>query len=282
MKRIFILVLVLSGFCTVAQDITKPIILVKGQKVTVNNTIISDADMGMGMQMKNNMVSTSTFNITGENEKEYILTSTLNKAKGSMEFMGNTNEFDSDNAEDKNSEMGKSFLETVGKPVSITLNKLTAIPVFEKKEKGTEKDEDNPMSGMMEAFGGSGEDPSVAGAFLQIPGTKKTGDSWTKSDSTKEKKSVTKFTINSISNNIATISFISSSDVNSQVEMQGNQIDVSFNTKSKGDIISDITTSLVSKRVTESEVTGTIQLMGQTMPVTAKSNIVSVYTLSGN
>lgn len=280
MKNLILLAFLLAGYGSIAQNKSvKPIILIKGQKINVVNTISSDADMGMGMQMKNNSVSASTITVTGENEKEYSLTNTITKLKASIEAMGKTHNYDSEKESDRNSEMGKSLSEVIGKPVNVTVNKFSGATTFEKKDAGPEKPVSNPMEDMMEAFGNGGDDPSVAGAFLLIPAGKKSGDSWTETDSTKEKRSVKIFTINSINNITATVSFKSSTDANNTIEVQGNQMDVSISTKSKGEMIAGTKTGLVSNRITDSDISGTMEIMGQSMPITAKSNLVSVYTI---
>lgn len=281
MKNIILLAFLFIGYGSIAQNKSdKPIILIKGQKINVVSTNSSDADMGMGMQMKNNSVSTSTITVTGENGNDYTLTNTITRLKASIDAMGKTHDYDSEKESDRNSELGKTLSETIGKPVIVTVNKFSGEITFEKKDAGPEKPEPNPMEDMMEAFGNGGDDPSVAGAFILIPSGKKAGDSWTETDSTKEKKSVKTYNINSINNNIATVSFKSSIDANNSVEVQGNQMDVSISTKSKGEIIADTKTGLVSKRVTDSDISGTLEIMGQSMPISAKSNLVSVYTLA--
>jgi hypothetical protein len=233
----------------------------------------------MGMLMKNNIVTNSTMVVTGETDKEYLLTNTPTRMKGTIEAMGETNEFDSDKETDRTSKMGKSFAETIGKATNLTVNKFSGATVQEKKE-SPEKPEANPMADVMKAFGSGEEDLVGQGPFMIIPAGKKTGDSWIIKDSTREKKSLSTYTIKSISNNIATIGFLSSFDVNNSIEFQGSLMDIMMNIKSTGEIIGDIKTGLVSKRITDSDISGTIDIMGQTMPITAKSKLVSDFTLS--
>lgn len=280
MKHLILIAFLFSGIASFAQTKpARPIVLGKGQKISVTNTNTASADMGMGMQMKNNSVSNSTITVTGENEGGYTLTNTITKLKASIEAMGETHDYDSDKESDRNSEMGKSMSDVIGKPVNVTVNKFTGTATFEKKDPGPEKPEENPMDDIMAAFGNSGDDPSVAGAFLLIPSGKKAGDSWTETDSAKGSHTVKSYTINSIVNNIASVSFTSSTNANNTMEVKGSQMEVTMSTKSKGLIIADMKTSLVSKRSTDSDISGTIDIMGQSMPVTATSHLVSEYTI---
>ena len=280
MKHLILLAFLFHGFASIAQNKSaKTIILVKGQKISVTTTNSADADMSMGMQMKNNSVSINIITVTGENESGYVLTNTLTRLKATIEAMGETHDYDSDKESDRDSEMGKSMSDVIGKPINVSVNKFSGTATFEKKDAGPEKPEKNPMEDIMAAFGNGGDDPSVAGAFLLIPDGKKSGDTWTETDSTKGSHTVKSYTINSIMNNMATVSFTSFTNANSTVEVQGNQMEVTMSTKSKGMIVADRKTSLVSKRSTDSDISGTIDMMGQSMPVTANSHLVSEYTV---
>jgi hypothetical protein len=281
MKKILFFALLFTSFHSFAQKKSSSAIkLVKGQRISVTTTNNSDADMGMGT-MKNNSVNTNIIIVTGENDNEYQLTNTVTKVKMDLDGMGSTMTYDSEKPEDKDSEIGKSLSEVIGKPLNISLNKISGTATFEKKESSPEKPEKNPLEDMIGGFG-SNNDPSVTGAFLLIPAGKKAGDTWTVTDSTKEKQSTKTYTINSIQGNIAVISFTSVSNTNGTIDANGTEMNITTNTKSTGDISVDIKTGLVNKSSSVSDITASLDVMGQTMPVTAKSSSVSVYTPVAN
>ncbi len=258
----------------------KNIQLQKGQKINVVITNIADTDMGMGMQIKNNSENTNVLTVTGETDKEYTLTNTLTKLKLTFEGMGQSQEYDSEKESDRTSDMGKSLTEAIGKSVNVTVNKVNGAPIYNKADAGPEKPEANPMESMMSAFGG--EEPSVAGAFLLIPQGKKAGDSWTEVDSTKDKKGTKTYTIKSVAGNIAQLTFSSDLAANTNVDANGNNLTMQMNIKTTGDLTTDISTGLVSKRNAVSDITGTMEIQGQSLPITAKSNLTAVYTVLKN
>lgn len=59
------------------------------------------------------------------------------------------------------------------------------------------------------------------------------------------------------------------------LEIQGTSFDLSMNTKTIGDIIVDIKSGLVHKRNTNADISGNIDIMGQSNPITAKAKIIS-------
>ena len=283
MKNLILFIFLFIGLGAVAQkqnSYTNKIILKLGQKINVITTNTSDADLGMSMQMKNNSINANTITVTGENEVDFKLINTLTKLKLSIEAMGQSQNFDSEKEEDKNSEIGKALSETIGKSINVNVNKLSGNPTFEIKDAGPEKPESNPLEGLMSSFGS--EDPSISGAFLLVPASTKIGGSWTVKDSTNEKKSVKTYTINNIVNNLASISFLSEINSNNIVEMSGTQMEMAIRTNSTGTLITNLKSGLVSERSVLSDISGTMNVQGQSMPITAKTNLVSHYTLIGN
>jgi hypothetical protein len=259
-----------------AQKYEPRVVLNKGQKIVVKTSSNQEADMGMGMEMKNTSSSEHVLNVLDANKENYILTSTLTGLKLSMDFMGQSNSYDSDKKEDADSEMGKS-VKNLNIPDTFEVNKNTAAITYNKKPAPeASADVTNPMESMFESMGSS--DKNIGDEFfLIIPAGIKIGDKWFDSSSTPTLKSVKEYTLQSIDNGIASIKSDSQVDNNSQVELQGMQVTIVMSTKSSGIITADTKTSLVSKRTNNATINGNLEVMGQTMTVTGKSAITTVF-----
>ncbi len=134
------------------------------------------------------------------------------------------------------------------------------------------------MDPMMEAMGNStDENVGVENAFFILPDGKKPGDSWADSSTEKNMKTVKTYTFKSLDKNIATINLAGSVTGTGQMEMQGMQVNISMNSTTAGDIIVDTKTGLVSKRTDIGDINGTLDLMGQSMPVMSKTNSTYLY-----
>ncbi len=260
-----------------AQKSQGKIQLQKGQKISVQITNTSDTELGMGMNLKNNSENTSVLTVTGETDKEYMLTNTLTKLKLSFDGMGQSQEFDSEKESDKNTDMGKALNDAIGKSVDVSINKTNGTPVYSKAAAGPEKAASNPVENMMSAFGG--DEPSVAGAFLLVPSGKKIGESWTETDTSSDKKGTKIYTIKSVAGNMAEVSFTSDLAAETNLDANGISMPVKMNVKSTGDVTTDMATGLVSKRTSVSDISGTMEIQGQSLPITVKSNVNVVYTL---
>lgn len=280
MKNILLASITLFCLSASAQKSQGKIQLQKGQKISVHIINTSDTDLGMGMNMKNNSENTSVLTVMGETDKEYTLTNTLTKLKLSIEGMGQSQEYDSDKEADKSTDMGKALGDAIGKSVEVNVNKLNGAPIYNKVNASPEKPASNPVENMMSAFGG--DEPSVGGAFLLIPAGKKPGESWTETDTSTDKKGTKVYTIKSVTGNVAEVSFTSDMTAETNLDANGTSMPVKMIVKSTGDVTTDIATGLVSKRTSVSDINGTLELQGQSLPITVKNNTNVVYTLLKN
>lgn len=276
MKRsLFVLALLLSSAAE-AQKIS----LKKGQQITITTSTTQDVDMmAMGLQMKSSMGSTSTIDATGADNENIITSYKTVKLNLSIDAMGQQINYDSDKPEDRDSEMGKNVADKLNKEVVVLLNKNTGkASLQDTAAKSPEKpDATNPLAGIMDSFGSAAEDAIVETAFLIIPAGKKKGDTWMDSTIKEKMKDVRTYTLKSINNGLATISLASKMEGSSSMESQGMQMDISLSSVSVGDVIVDTKTALVKKRSSTTDLTGSMEVMGQSIPMTSKAVMTIEY-----
>jgi hypothetical protein len=277
MKPALFIMSLFIGLNSYSQKNDASVVLSVGQKFSVHTTVSQEADMGMGMQMKNNSTSQNNFYVIGADGKSYTISNTLTGIVISMDFMGQQTNYDSDKKEDSASEIGKS-IPNLNIPDTVIINKFSAAIISNKQPvPATKEESSNPMEALFESLGNNNADMALSEAFFLIPAGKKTGDSWIDSTSTKDQKSIKTYTIKSIDKKIATIEVIGNVESNIQTETEGLQVTVSMVTKTNTEIIADTKTSLVIKRITNAVITGNLELMGQSAPITGKSTTSSVY-----
>ncbi|MEO6488605.1 MAG: DUF6263 family protein [Ferruginibacter sp.] len=275
MKQVLFVAMMVLTLNSFSQKGSGKIILVKGQKFIVKDTITQETDMGMGMSMKNNTTSKYKFAILDVNDKNYIATKTLTDLKMAMDMMGQQVNYDSDKKEDSASEIGKS-IQNLNLPDTFTLDKNTGAVTVNKKNIIDKKNDSNPLENMFESMGSISESNS-SDPFLIIPAGIKAGGSWVDSASNADNKWMKKYTLTSIDKNLATIKMEGNVQSNVKTDMQGMQVSISISTKTTGEIIIDSKTSLVNRKNTISDISGTLEMMGQSMPVTGKGTTTSVY-----
>lgn len=276
MRILLILLSTLFTLNLTAQKNEAKVILTKGQKVKVKTTSSMEADMGMGMEMKNfNSLENNLLVLENEGD-QYTLTNTLTTVKMTMDFMGQSTNYDSDKKEDSASEIGKTISTKLNVPDTFNVNKYTT-EVKSKTPVVIASEDANPMTGMLESLGNTNNDNLVTESFLYIPKGKKVGDKWIDSSSTKDVKTFKEYTYQAQDKNLATIILNSKVETNTQTEIQGMQVTVSMVMKSTGEVKVDSKTSLVNKRDTKADISGTLEMMGQSVPVTGKGTTSTVY-----
>ena len=278
MRTVLVILYIGLALNSFGQKSNNQVVLIKGQKFSVKTTSTQEADMGMGMEMKNHTSSENKFYVINANDKSYTISSTLTGIKISMDMMGQQANYDSDLKEDSASEIGKSIT-TLNIPDTLTVDKFSAETIANKKTApDTKKDEEtNPLEGLFESLGSQNADMALSEAFLIIPAGKKPGDSWVDSTSAKDMKTVRTYTIKSLDKNIAFINVVGNIEGNMKTEANGMQLTVTMSTKINSEITVNSKTSLVSKRDTKADITGNLEMMGQSLPITGKATTTSVY-----
>ncbi len=280
MKKIFIsfACLAVSGLAF-SQTPTQKIVLGSNQKVIVETTTDVQATLVAGMELTGNTATVNELAIKNAAATNYTISNTMTKVKMDMNMMGQPTSYDSENKSANSEDMAKAFDDVLNKPVDVVVDNATGrIIPGKKKEKAADADADaNPMAGMMQMFTNNSEDAIVADAFEIIPAGKKTGESWSDTVVTKETKTIRKYTLNSITGSEATIQLDITSNAANKFDFQGMELEIKTDTKTKGEIIADITTGIVKKRSGTSDITGSLPMMGQDMPISAKVTTSSIY-----
>ena len=268
-----------SSVSTISKEVSKAaIVLNNGQKVIVTTSSNTDSDMGMGMQMKNNSHATNVLQVIAINDTSYAISNTLTKMSISMDMMGQETNYDSEKAADKDSEIGKGIATKLNHTDTLSVNKMTGLVNMKSTISSPEKEEKNPMADIMGAMGaGAGKDPSLEAAFFIIPKDKKTGDSWSDSTTEKNIKTLRQYTLKSINNDIATITVKGSISGNGEAEVQGTSIAFTMNTKNTGEILVNVKSSLVNKMSNDADITMTMDMMGQSMPISSKTTQTIIF-----
>jgi hypothetical protein len=287
MKRIHLLLFVCMAFSAIAgaQPInnataaSNKIRLTNGQKMTVESITEIEASLTMGMQLTSNTSSVNTLEVKNSTNDTYIISNTLTKLKVNTDMMGQLNNYDSESKTGNNDDMSKLFSDKLNKPVDITVNNRTGMAVTQnKKQNQADVDETNATADLMKIFSDNATDDAVvSGAFEIVPTGKSVGDSWADTTKGKDMKTIRTYTLKSVNGNEALIrSNVVSTAVN-KLNFQEMEFEVKSETRTNGEIVTDISTGLVKKRTSVADITGSIQMMGQDMPISAKATTTNIY-----
>ncbi|MBK9484811.1 MAG: hypothetical protein IPO01_06245 [Chitinophagaceae bacterium] len=279
MKRIYASLIALALSAIAFAQSTDKIKLANGQKIVVESTTDIQATLTMGMELTSTSASVNALEVKNSSPDNYIISNTLTKLKMNTNMMGQANNYDSENKSGNNEDISKVFDDKLNKPVDITIDNTSGLAVAEKKKQSqADVDETNATADIMKIFSDNASDDAiVSGAFEMVPKGKAIGDSWADTAISKEMKTIRTYTLKSISGNEAVIqSNVISTAVN-KLNFQEMEFEVKSETKTNGEILTDISTGLVKKRTSVADITGSIQMMGQDMPISAKATSTNIY-----
>jgi hypothetical protein len=275
MKRIYVLLicLAISGLAFSQASLK----LVNGQKIIVESTSDIQASLTMGMELTSSSVTLNSLEVKNSTANNYTIGNTLTKMKVNMNMMGQSNNYDSENKATNNEDMAKLFDEKVNKQVDVTIDNKTGTTVIEKKKKSDVTEDSDPTGGLLKLFADNSDDAIVAGAFEIVPKGKSVGDSWSDTTTAKDIKTIRNYTFKSITGTEAVIQSAIVSTGSNKLNFQEMEFEVKNEIKSNGEIVTDISTGLVKKRTNVADITGSMQMMGQDMPISAKATTTSIY-----
>lgn len=273
MKKLLLFVAVIVSANAIAQN---AITLQKGQAIKITSTSHTVAELGMGMQMTNDVNALAEALVKDENDKNYLITSKVTKLVSNIDMMGNSSNYDSDKKEDQDSDMGKALAPFVNKETVTMLNKSTgkvdSMKIVEVDESAQQKL--GPIGESMQNFSG---DALIAGMYQAIPAGSKPGSTWSDTTSKEGLTTMSHYTLKSVDNGISTIEMKGTMTGNKQVEAQGGmQIDMTIDAKNSGTILV-ASNGMVKKRTQKMEMSNEMNVAGQSMTMTSTTDSESTY-----
>lgn len=278
MKKVYAtLVTLFIAVVSFAQPGTK-LKLSSGQKIIVESTTHIEASFGMGMELNSNSNAVNSLQVKNSTDKISTVSNTLTKLKVDMNMMGQPNNYDSENKEGNNADLAKVFDERLNKTVDVDIDNNTGLAVEQKKIiKAKDTEGADPAEDLLKMFSNTSDDAMVSGAFEIIPTGKSIGDKWSDTTDTKDMKIIRTYSLKSITGNEAVIQLDVVAKAVNMLNFQEMEFEIKSDTKTTQEIITDVSTGLVKKRTGSSDITGSLQMMGQDMPITGKTTSTIVY-----
>lgn len=248
--------------------------LSKGSKYTVESKTSTHSNteiQGQSMETSVDGVSTFSVEVTDVNSNGVSLKNTISKVLMNISMMGQESKFDSDNPSDLDGPYGASLKGVVKVPQNVQMDKSGKIIAATDTASDSNKKEKDEMSA-------SGYGATLA--FLALPSNLKVGTTWTSQTDAGGNKTNMQYVVKSINGDIATISQTGTIQSVTEMEQQG----MIITTKNTGNVIGEqivnIKNNIIQKSTTTTDSKGTVEVMGQEMPMTAKT--VTTTTVTAN
>ena len=280
MKRFLLVALLFNVIVVSAQTVARKVGLVKGQQLEQQSHVkvnMTQEAMGQSIELKMEGDITNLVEVKDAAANSFEVANTLKKILMNMNAMGQDMKFDSDKKEDMDGQLGQAFKGKIGVPKEFSVNKEGVVTAI--KNKG-EKSEDpgGMMGGMMSGAMGSGEEKegSAFNSLANIPSKGvKVGESWNDSTSDENGKTFTTYTLKEVSGGNGLVTLSANTAISRELEQQGMTMQMDMTGTTIGEYTFEVATGIIKTRKATSKSSGTIEVAGQSMPVSIESTVQS-------
>ena len=261
------------AFSAVSAQSANKLVLNKGQKIQVDNSVksvISMEMMGQSMEMTSDVLMINQVEVKDKSETAYTVNSAITKMTTNGSAMGQNYTFDSDKKEDLDTDIGKALKGQINVTKEMHFNnngELTSVT----KATDTSAASGSPLD-MMKSMTSAGGDESggISEIFKVLPQGKKVGDSWSDSLISADAKLHRTYILKEIKGDDAVIALSGTQTTSKKVEQQGMEVNVTMDSKIAGEMTVDVKTGIVKQRSLTMDGTGNADAMGQAIPLTTK------------
>jgi hypothetical protein len=281
MKKVFLFAALAFSINSYAQKVSSTPTFTKGQQlelVTKFNTVMSMEMMGQSMDTKIDATVSRNYDVQSVEGQKTKLEHKTKRVQTSIELPMSPapRTFDSENAEDMNTEEGQATAKNLKNNYTIVLDAnghVSSVKANAENADASKVSNDDVMAGVS----GVGALPEVGSSseltVLPAGGVEK-GTNW--SDTTGGHKF--NYTVNDITADEIVVGFTDQTTTNKKREANGMEFNLSTVDKTTGTIKVDRRTGILKERSSTTNSEGNLEIMGQTIPATAKTVVNIVVT----
>jgi hypothetical protein len=255
------------AICIATSSFAQKINLTKNQQIIAATNSTQNTSL-MGMTINGTSQIINKIIVTDVKAKQYNVSSTITKLAIHSDFIVQKIDFNSDNKDDRTSEIGKALSSKIDSAEFFTIDGETGSTTSKNNIASDNTGTENPLVGVMGNIG-EGTGAAMVSSIFFLPEKRNIGDTWKDSTIADNIKTITNYTVKSIENDVATINSNFTSTGATTMDFQGNNLKVDLNTTGTAETIVDLKTALVKKRNSTVNVDGKLDVMGQSMPLTS-------------
>lgn len=278
-KQFYTLLLSLISLAAVAQK-NAPVNLNPGQEIKATITLDQNTEMGMGMSMNMKSKTEANLKVQKVMGDMFILSSKLTHLKTEVDGMGQNQSFDSDKKEDMDSEKGEGFKDAFKDENYFSLNKTTGeLAEVDKDGIVLKKDKEDESADLMMQMNAAAINKvsQFKTMVTSLPANVKPGYTWIDSATVNGIHNESTNTVTKVENGIAYIDIKGITKGSTSVTMQDQNMDVTVNGTITGKGEVNIKTNLTRMQNIVSDISSSVDVMGQTMNMTTKGTTTTTY-----
>lgn len=237
----------------------------KSHLLTKTISIVKQNAMGQEMEIKSDVTLDIDIEVKAITP-DILFTQTIKRIQLKSEAMGNSMSFDSDKKEDRENQAGQLLSGSLDKPLNFHISSVG---------KPIENKQDDPAFESAKTMLGD-IDELNSELFLTVPTNIKLGDHWFDEQiKDADNKSKIEYTVKSIVDEEAVLSFNGILDKKLNKTMQGIEAIVTANSIISGELTVNYKTGLIKEKKSEINSKGTTEVMGQKIEFTVNKITIS-------
>lgn len=223
--------------------------------------------------MKTNNTTKSTLTFVDDLSDKYSVSYNMNAMKLETDGMGQNTSYDSENPNNKNSQIGEAISGLLNVDELYFVDKMTL-------ESSKQNQNEENSTAMMGGLGISTANSNILDqVFLKLPANLTKGSIWNDEKTVKGLTTKKTYKVISIENDVAILETTGTINGTTEREINGgNTINMTIDEKIVGKISVNATTGLISNMEMDNEGTSGIDMMGQQMNVNSKTKSITTIT----
>jgi hypothetical protein len=282
MKKVFITSILMASLTAFAQKAPTTLNFPKGQKLEmvteVKKTTTMDL-MGQSMETNGNATITQLFDVENVTDEGAVIEHKIKRLMfASSGGMGGDQTFDSEKEGDRNGQLGKILEKTIKNKFKMTIDqkgKVVAVKADDDNPNAKKDEQAEAIASMISSQMGFSVGVPKVGAnsqFKVLPDRQvKINDTWKDSSNLDGIKTITRYTVKSISEREVVLDFNEEVNVKSTQNIMGNEATIIANDTSTGQITIDANTGLLKQKTSTSDSKGSIEAQGMSIPMNSKT-----------
>ena len=281
MKKLFLLASIALSVNGFAQKADGRINFPKGQKLELVTESIKTTTMElMGQAMETAVTSTvtETFDIADVTANGATMEHKVKRVVFNASGMGNAQAFDSDKAEDRNSDMGKMLDKSLKSKYTMTVDPTGKVTAVRAPQDTAQKNQEaDAIAGLVSSqLGFNLGVPKVGDLtiFKILPGREvKQGDTWTDSSSADGQKITTVYKVTGVTPTEILLEYTGNVNINTTQQIMGQDASLKSDDTVVGQIKVDKNTGLLKQKTATIDTKATMEAQGMSIPSTGKTTI---------
>ena len=257
-----------------------------GQVLQLNmdvNTSFTQQMMGNAVDFTVKGTAVHQYKVTNATDDNSTLRHEMNRLSFQFDGMGQKMNFDSDNPKDMEGRMGKPVKEILEKNYDMIIDPngkvLMAQP--EKVSFGAMDERMRIVTDMLKELLDVVQPPQKgAGSFFRVLPENEAaiGESWSENGKTSNGEFTNVYTLAEVNDTIIVVNLNGTSTATTKADMMGMETTTKLNLKTTGVIIVDKANGVVKQKTLNTESAGTMEVMGNSLPVSSKTKTVITVT----